>query len=256
MTALFVTVFLASLMGSLHCVGMCGAFVTLAVGVDAKRGGGPARLQAAYHLGRLTTYSALGAAAGALGGAFDLAGSMAGVQRLAAVIAGATLAGFGTALLLRMLGVRTPRLKLPGALVRLLEAGHRRAMTKPPLVRAATIGLLTTLLPCGWLWAFVVTAAGTARPELGALVMAAFWAGTVPALAAIGVGAQRLLGLVGKRAPTVAALAMIVVGLVTVFDRASISAAIAAPVAGDAAGLVEHVERVSEEGAPCCHVDR
>lgn len=256
MSALFVTVFLASLMGSLHCAGMCGAFVTLAVGVDAKRGGGPVRLQAAYHLGRLTTYALLGAAAGALGGAFDLAGGMAGVQRLAAAIAGATLAAFGVVLLLRVAGVRTPRMRLPRVMERALEAGHRRAMTKPPLVRAGVIGLLTTLLPCGWLWAFVVTAAGTARPELGALVMAAFWAGTVPALAAIGVGAQRLLGLVGRRAPTVAALAMVVVGLMTVFDRARISAAIAAPVSGDAGALVEHVERVSEEGAPCCHGDR
>ncbi|MBE7450024.1 MAG: sulfite exporter TauE/SafE family protein [Kofleriaceae bacterium] len=42
--------------------------------------------------------------------------------------------------------------------------------------RAALLGLLSAALPCGWLWAFVVVAAGTGSPVGGALVMTAFWA--------------------------------------------------------------------------------
>ena len=53
MLPLLITVFLASLSGSLHCAGMCGAFVALAVGGadNAARHQGRV-LQAAYHAGR------------------------------------------------------------------------------------------------------------------------------------------------------------------------------------------------------------
>jgi sulfite exporter TauE/SafE len=39
-----------------------------------------------------------------------------------------------------------------------------RAVASRPEVRAAILGLGSALLPCGWLYAFVVTAAGTGRP--------------------------------------------------------------------------------------------
>src|SRR5206468_320502 len=97
MTALVLGVFLASLLGSLHCAGMCGAFLAIAVtGV----GPGESRprqfpLQAAYHLGRLATYTALGLAAGAAGRLLDLTSVLAGARPVAATLAGATLLAFG-----------------------------------------------------------------------------------------------------------------------------------------------------------------
>jgi sulfite exporter TauE/SafE len=58
--------------GALHCAPMCGPFV-LAQSVGTRKGGPGARLSEVallpYHLGRLTTYAALGALSGALGGA-------------------------------------------------------------------------------------------------------------------------------------------------------------------------------------------
>src|SRR6185369_15932837 len=69
------SLFLAGLAGSLvHCVGMCGPFVLGQVAADveatrAGRYGEWGRLAGAalvpYHLGRLTTYTMLGAVAGA-----------------------------------------------------------------------------------------------------------------------------------------------------------------------------------------------
>ena len=61
MTALVVAVFLASALGSLHCVGMCGAF--LAIAFTDVPSAGRWRLSVAYHGGRLVTYTALGVAA-------------------------------------------------------------------------------------------------------------------------------------------------------------------------------------------------
>ncbi|MBL0922801.1 MAG: sulfite exporter TauE/SafE family protein [Phycisphaerales bacterium] len=192
MIALIGAVFAASLLGSLHCAGMCGAFVAFAVGAPAEKRPPEWALHAAYNGGRLVTYTALGGAAGLLGGALDLAGEMVGLQRLAAALAGAMMVGFGVATLLRLRGVRVGRLRLPRAMTRALEKGHRAASSRPPVVRAALIGLLTTLLPCGWLYAFVITAAGAGDAALGALTMAVFWAGTLPALVAVGGGGERL----------------------------------------------------------------
>jgi len=63
MTSLILAIFAASVLGSLHCAGMCGAFVAIAV-QDRGNWRRHASLQAAYHGGRLASYLSLGIAAG------------------------------------------------------------------------------------------------------------------------------------------------------------------------------------------------
>ncbi len=48
--------------------------------------------------------------------------------------------------------------------------------------RGLLLGLATALLPCGWLYSFVLVAAATGHPVWGMCSMAVFWLGTVPAL--------------------------------------------------------------------------
>ncbi|MBM4362877.1 MAG: sulfite exporter TauE/SafE family protein, partial [Deltaproteobacteria bacterium] len=63
MTPLLVSVFVASLAGSLHCVGMCGGLTAFAVGAREKSGPGErARALVGYHLTRGAGYAVLGAA--------------------------------------------------------------------------------------------------------------------------------------------------------------------------------------------------
>lgn len=224
MTALVLAVLSASLLGSLHCAGMCGAFVTLAV---SDSGGGPRAhkplaLQGAYHTGRLLTYLLFGAVAGAAGATLDLSGSLVGVQRTATILAASMLVIFGALTLLRVLGVHTSRPYYPQWLARAAQHGHRAAWTLDPLPRALVIGLLTTLLPCGWLYAFVVTAAGTANPLSAMAVMGVFWLGTLPALTLVGVGARRLAGPLADRVPALTAVALISVGVFTLVHRANL----------------------------------
>lgn len=222
MTALLLAVLVASLLGSSHCAGMCGAFVLFAVATPDDTPGvwrSRAMLNAAYSLGRLVTYSLLGAVAGLLGAGLDLGGSMVGVQRTAAVVAGAMMVGFGVVALLRARGVRVGRIPLPGVVTRLVAGGHRAVADSAPITRAWTVGLLTTLLPCGWLYAFAVTAAGTGSPLSGAAVMAVFWAGTLPVLAAVAIGAQALAGPLRSRLPVLTSLLLVGVGVYTVLGR-------------------------------------
>jgi sulfite exporter TauE/SafE len=227
-TTLLVTVFLASLVGSLHCVGMCGPFVAFYSGSDASAGARRLLSHAAYSGGRLTTYVVFGLAAGAVGAALDVAGSLAGVQRIAAIVAGATMILWGVFALLQLRGVRLFRHASGDSRISdLLRRGFSLVSGKPPVIRAAVVGLLSGLLPCGWLWAFVVTAAGTGNAFKGAAVMTAFWAGTVPALLAVGLGAQILSVPLRRHVPAVTAVLLVSLGLIAIFGRpASVTAAV------------------------------
>ena len=260
MLALITTVFLASLLGSLHCAGMCGAFVAFAVGgVDRNRPGSQFPLQTAYHLGRLVTYSTLGALAGALGSALDLGGSLVGVQQVAGMAAGAMMIIFGVILVLRMRGVKLPHAPIPGVMQKAFARGHKVAMNRPPIIRAAIIGLLTTLLPCGWLYAFVIGAMGTGNAAYGALTMAVFWLGTLPILVAVGAGARTLMGALGRKVPMMTAIALVAVGLFTVFNRLTLPDMSADPAfsvrPASMSESVEQIKSVDSEQLPCCRND-
>lgn len=258
MTALIAAVFVASVLGSLHCAGMCGAFVAFAVGIDGKEARRPRwPLQVGYNLGRLVTYGTLGSIAGGLGSAFDGAGQLIGVQRAAVMLAGLCMVVFGAISILRLNGVRVPKPPTPAFLERTVVSAMRAAVERPPMARALFTGMITTLLPCGWLYAFVITAAGTGNSVHGAVTMAVFWAGTLPVLVAIGTGVQALasrLGRMGRRVPVIAASVVVCIGLLNVFDPQRLQGALnlteRPPVKAD---LVNHVQAISETDMPCCH---
>lgn len=241
MSALLVSVLGSSLIGSLHCAAMCGPLQGLyldpswsavtppAPGRSPAAPGSPTaalgdagpasrrlRWQAplAHALGRLAAYAALGVAAGALGVAIDLAGDLARVQRAAMIVAGLALVLWGALALALALGAPVPTLR-----PRLWKQAVVRIRRRRPRTRAALLGLLSAALPCGWLWAFVVVAAGTGAPLGGALVMTAFWAGTVPMMLGLGAVAGPLVARVGRRMPLVTAAVLIAVGVVALSAR-------------------------------------
>ncbi|HUO09454.1 MAG TPA: sulfite exporter TauE/SafE family protein [Phycisphaerae bacterium] len=253
MIALVVTIFAASIFGSLHCAGMCGAFVLFAIGAgESSVATSRTRLMAVYHAGRLMTYVALGGLAGEVGSVVDFAGYLVGIQRAATVAAGALVVGFGSVTLLRLSGFKIAPLKLPGAMQAVVTKLHRRSMALSPTGRALATGLLTTLLPCGWLYAFVVTAAGTANPAAGALVMGAFWVGTLPALTVLGMGIQRTSAPLAKRLPFITAAAVVSIGIYTIVARAHVTIVPHAVQQASTGSLVEQVRSIDQSKLPCC----
>lgn len=254
MTGLFTAVFVASLLGSMHCAGMCGVFVAFAVG-----GGTPGHtrrwhLNAAYQLGRLTTYALLGGICGGIGGVINLGGSLVGLQRTATVLAGVAIVIFGLIGLARAMGYKIGAKSLPAPVQRTVNGAMKLAMVLPPLQRALTIGLLTTLLPCGWLWAFAAVAAGTADPLYGALAMAVFWAGTVPILAGLGAGVASLTGVLKPRLASIMSIVIVAVGLLTIFNRLEMPAMAQQPPA-PSPGAVDSPAELIPDTPPCCPPD-
>jgi sulfite exporter TauE/SafE len=220
MIALLGTVFAASLLGSLHCAGMCGGLVAFYAGTNARDGRAPMLPHLAYNAGRLAAYTALGAAAGALGAMLDTTGgALLGAQRVAAAIAGTLMLLWGAVSLLSALGARVPRPAAPAGLHRVVRRGVALAAAAPPVARAGVIGVLTGCLPCGWLYAFALAAAGTGSALAGAGLMAVFWAGTLPVMLGVGVGVQSIARPLARHIPAACAVAMIVIGLLALDGR-------------------------------------
>ncbi len=233
----------ASLVGSMHCVGMCGPLAIWASGAaERQRSRQMMSAVALYHLGRLVTYTLVGFAAGALGQLADWGGETLGVQLLAARVVGGLMIIIGGAKLLSMLKWRMLELRssagsntaamqgqaggklgplsavanwITGSLVRL-----RPYIFQLPIpARGLVTGLLTALLPCGWLYLFALLAAGTGSALAGGLVMSAFWLGSVPALVALVSGLQFLSSRFRQLIPAAAALLMIAAGITTTSGR-------------------------------------
>ena len=221
MTALWATILLSSLAGSLHCLAMCGPLVGLHGGARSLR------LALVHALGRGTTYVGLGAAAGLVGRAVDLAGRLAAVQHVAAVVAGVVIVAWGA----RSIAIARGWMQVRPASGALFQRGLSQLRGRRAVRRAWLIGLLTGLLPCGWLWAFVVSAAGTASPWTGASVMVVFWLGTLPAMTgALALGGPAI-ERIRRKLPVISALVLIALGLATLAARWDVAgaAAVTAP---------------------------
>ena len=222
MFALAATVFVASLLGSAHCAGMCSPFVCFYAGADV-RGSWWGHL--AYNGGRLVSYLVLGAIAGALGSGVEQVGTGVGVTRAAAIVAGVLMIAWGVVTLLAQRGFTMPTLAPLAGTQRWMAARLADVRDFPPTARALTVGLLTTLLPCGWLYAFVLTAAGTGTVRGALTLMTVFWVGTLPMMLAIGVGVRRLAGPLRAKLPTISAIAIVAVGVMSLTGRVRLDAA-------------------------------
>ena len=222
----WLAVFVASLLGSVHCAAMCGGFVAAYAGGERQGLGRRLAAHVAYNGGRLVTYVALGAAAGSLGRALDLAGHAAGLAHVAAVVTGLTLVVTGAVGLAPRAAPGLVRLKtgpargLAGLLSSVLVSFRKR----PAELRAAVLGLSSTLLPCGWLYAFAAFAAGTGKATAGAWLMSAFWAGSVPVMLGVGISLQAVTVRFKRLLPRLRSVLVLGVGTVTLLSRLQLPA--------------------------------
>ena len=252
MTALIITVFFASLLGSAHCVGMCGPFALIAGMSSANERRASLWPTAAYNLGRLMTYVVVGLMFGWLGMAINHGSSLAGFQRGATFLAGALMIAAGAIAMLRQFGWKIPLPSLAAPLHNTLLKLFRASAKMQPIQRATLIGMMTSLMPCGWLYAFAITAAGTGSPVSGAMTMAVFWLGTLPLLAAFGAGVNRLSDAIKVRIPLVMASLIVIVGLFTLFFRAPVTVGQDSIVVDNLGEAVEQIQEIDQHALPCC----
>jgi uncharacterized protein len=177
------------LLGSGHCLGMCGGIVAAFSLATSGRGG--LLFPLFYQLGRILTYMLIGLAVGMAGSALAFTDTLRLPGRL--LLLGSDLflilIGLGSAGLFSRLALLNLEFALP---VRTLTAMVQRLKTLPPAMAALPLGMLFGLLPCGLVYAVALTAAQSASGATGALIMLAFGLGTAPALLLFG-GTAHLL---------------------------------------------------------------
>lgn len=250
MSILLGTVFVASLLGSLHCVGMCGPFALIAGSTTTgKSAVGPT---AAYSLGRLFSYTMVGFIFGFLGMAINQGTAVTNWQQSATYVAGGLMILVGLIALGRHLGIKISLPKVFAPVQRILQVGFQYTKAMKPFPRAVTIGALTSLMPCGWLYTFAITAAGTGSPVWGALLMAAFWAGTVPIMVALILGMNKISLSVQRYVPSLMACLVIIVGIFTIAYRAPVALDTNVEIVSGNAHLVDQVNQIDHESLPCC----
>jgi hypothetical protein len=211
----YALILLTGVLGSLHCVGMCGAIVvaySTARGADAPAPSVLSSLPShlVYNGGRVLSYGVVGGLAGMIGG---LVGSVRDLGSWVSPAAGVlmTIAG------LAMLGI-TPRLSLAQSgedtwLRRLHLHSVANLLTLGSLESKLYIGLLTPFLPCGLLYSMLLRAAATGNALQGAVTMLLFGAGIVPALLVTGVVSAYIGLKLRFAANRLAAVTIIIMGL-------------------------------------------
>jgi sulfite exporter TauE/SafE len=199
------------LLGSAHCVGMCGPIV-VTIGSTAPSWPTNLRRQSGYHLGRLFCYTALGAIAGFTGDRLTTAlDRFVNAQSLLAVIAGLGLVGLG----LGAAGL-VPWPKRGRGSAYCLSAAFFEGLFAPARTGSAFLtGVATGFLPCGLVHAFLTLAASTSSMLVGAVVMGVFCLGTIPALLAMGCGGMLVSLRLRRQLFFLAVCSVTITGLVT-----------------------------------------
>jgi len=183
----FLALLLIGLLGGTHCIGMCGGIVgALAMGSPAR-----CSLLLAYNAGRILSYAAAGAIAGALGEAsIALAGQLP-LRSVLYLLANLMLIALG----LYLLGVSSALAfteRIGQRLWRHLQPLTRRYLPARGPLQAFPLGLLWGWLPCGLVYSALATALSSGSAAQGAGLMLAFGVGTMPNLLLAGLLAARL----------------------------------------------------------------
>ena len=183
--------FMLSLLGGLHCAGMCGGFVS-ALQINRPRDVAAGRLAAGYHVGRISSYALAGALVGALGGAL-YAADVLPVQIVLLVIGSLMLLAIGASLFGRSAWLK--RLEPIGlGIWRLIAPLARRVYPPRSGAQALLAGLVWGWIPCGMVYAALPLALVAGGPWQGAAVMLAFGLGTLPNMLAVDVAVTKLGG--------------------------------------------------------------
>lgn len=198
------------LLGSAHCLGMCGGFV-LALGANAGTANERLARQLVYAAGRVWVYVLAGAAAGFTGWRLGLeAGSLVVGQAVLTILAGSLLAFEALA----SLGwIRRP--SIGSGSCSLASVGSLLRSGRLTAVFAA--GVWNALLPCGLLYGYLALAAGSGSVLIGAVVMLLFGIGTVPALTLLGMSGSLVPARFRQRILRVAAVALLISGSWTIY---------------------------------------
>ncbi len=184
-TVNLLTIVTIAFLGSFgHCIGMCGGIVLAYSTIKIQPASSKVSKTIAhllYNFGRVLTYTILGALFGAIGGVATFSNTANGTLLIIAGIA-MILAGLSLMGKIKFLTLIEHSLSSSNFYKKSFQAIlHSKSNTS-----FFILGMLNGLLPCGFVYFFAITAASTASPLYGALVMFIFGISTIPAMFSLG----------------------------------------------------------------------
>ena len=188
-----IAAFATGLLGSVHCIGMCGGIVgTLSMGITKSKH--PLPFLLLYNIGRLSSYVLAGLLVASLGAASsdvfnqDTQQIGAWLSGIFMIVLGLYIAGWW-----QLLSV----LEKAGTYVwRYIQPFGNKLLPVTSYPQSFMLGALWGWLPCGMVYAMLVFALSSQDTLQGGLIMLAFGLGTLPTLLLLGTTAAKLQKLV------------------------------------------------------------
>lgn len=200
-----------------HCIGMCGGIVMAYSNIKIDPASSKVSKSVAhllYSFGRITTYTLLGAIFGYLGGVVVFSNTANGVLL---IVAGVAMILAGLSLMGKMKSLSIGGKSFSDT--QFYKNSFTKIMNSKSNMSFYLLGMLNGLLPCGFVYFFAITAASTASPLYGALVMFVFGLSTIPAM--FGLGTLSSLNLATNFRNMLVSLASIAVlfyGMFTIYN--------------------------------------
>jgi len=184
-TVNIITIISIAFLGSFgHCIGMCGgivvAYSTIKINPQSSK-----VTQAISHLlysfGRVLTYTILGGMFGFLGGVVTFSNNANGGLL---IFAGVVMILAGLSLMGKIKFLTIIEHSFSSSSI--YKNAFKSVLNSKSNLSFFVLGMLNGLLPCGFVYFFAITAASTADPLYGAMVMAIFGLSTIPAMFGLG----------------------------------------------------------------------
>ncbi len=184
-TVNILTIISIAFLGSFgHCIGMCGGIVVAysTIKIDPKSSKiSQSGAHLLYSFGRVLTYSVLGAVFGFLGGVATFSNNANGGLL---IFAGVVMILAGLSLMGKIKFLTLIEHSFSSSSV--YKNAFKSVLHSKSNLSFFVLGMLNGLLPCGFVYFFAITAASTADPLYGAMVMAIFGLSTIPAMFSLG----------------------------------------------------------------------
>ena len=183
LSSVFEIGFLMGLLGSVHCIGMCGPLV-MALPISHKTNLQKMAALFLYHVGKISSYAILGILFGLFGSQFPIFG----LQKNISIVIGITMLLY--VVYVFILKPKHIQLGVLSSLYNVIVKSLSKLFRSKYLISFLFIGLLNGLLPCGMIYLALSSAMATQNVLQGGLLMAFFGLGTVPALVMVALGGQ------------------------------------------------------------------
>ena len=206
---------MTGLLGSGHCVGMCGALVSAFFLKFGGSGHGPLPYLV-YHAARIGVYTLVGVLAALLGAALVSTGAMGATQGILQIVAGLAVILLG----LDILGLVRLNLSFCGLSLGVARRWFMEAGRRGPVFGSLLGGVLNGFMPCTLVFAMAIKATTASDPLQGGLMLLVFGIGTLPSMLFVSVAFGRLGARVRGVLLKGAAVVVVAMGMATVYQGA------------------------------------